>query len=178
MDARCTYRIIFVPSHEDFEVSKERMERAFALWYWEGYSHILLSGGKTAGADKPSEADAMKGWLLWRGVPSSAIITESGSLDSYQSVRESLALLYRTNMLVDSDLAVVSGVWHCRRLKPIFDWFGFRDVRYIPVEGADDNPFWEALKIGWTYADPSGRGWEVLKALSRFSLPPSRELNN
>ena len=72
-----------------------RVDRAVAFWEASGRAAVLVpSGGK--GPDEPiAEAEAMRRYLLERGVPEESILLEDRSRNTYQNMANSRALIER-----------------------------------------------------------------------------------
>ena len=70
-----------------------RVDRAIAFWEATGREAVLVpSGGQ--GADEPiAEAEAMRRYLLSRGVPDKSILVEDRSRNTYQNMEFSKALI-------------------------------------------------------------------------------------
>ncbi|HEV2412455.1 MAG TPA: YdcF family protein [Candidatus Saccharimonadales bacterium] len=87
---------------------------------------LLLSGGKTAGPDLPSEASAGRDYLMkeFSGIDGNDIITEEESMDTAQNAENCLPLLKRY-----SHIGLLSVGLHAVNAAVLY-------VRYgIPVEG-------------------------------------------
>ncbi len=82
------------------------------LLYRQGYAnYIIVSGGQGAG-ELISEAEAMKNYLIERGIDSDRIIIENRSTSTYEN------LAYSKEKMVEfalSDAIIVSNKFHLRR---------------------------------------------------------------
>ncbi|HEX9011665.1 MAG TPA: YdcF family protein [Holophagaceae bacterium] len=111
-------------------VFEARLAHAADLWRRELAPRILVAGGVT-GRAALSEAEAGRAWLLTRGVPASALLTEDQSqhtLENLFHVRETLrAEGWR-------DLLLVSDGLHLARAGALAEGLGLR-VRRSPAPG-------------------------------------------
>lgn len=83
------------------------------------FNKLILSGGFTSGKNLPSEAEAMKRFLLknYPQIPESAIILEEVSVDTKQNALEVKKILDKNNLKADALLTISP---HSRRANSIF----------------------------------------------------------
>jgi uncharacterized SAM-binding protein YcdF (DUF218 family) len=109
--------LALVFGHCDAEVSLRRARQA-AVFFHQGFvPRILLSGGGGATSGGPPEAERMACEILARGVPEEAILLEVRSRNTYENVKNSLALLRDAGVLPNvSAVMLVSCPWHMGRV--------------------------------------------------------------
>lgn len=94
---------------------KERLDKSFWLYQQAYVPRILVSGG--LGDGKPiSEAAAMKQYLLNKGVPAEAILTEDQSHDTYQNLLNSKQIMQQHQL---QSALIVSHEFHLARATDI-----------------------------------------------------------
>lgn len=97
---------------------------AAGLLFEAGFTNTLIfCGGKTAGKDFPSEAEAMKNFLKKKflNIPPSSIILEDKSLDTKQNVEFAKELIKNQKLI---KVAFLTSSAHIKRSKMLFKKFG------------------------------------------------------
>ncbi len=94
-----------------------------ALYYAEHHPHVtlILSGGQ--GPDELiSEAEAMKRYLVARGIPKSRLIVEKNSSSTYENI------LYSRDLLPSSTegVTIITSDYHLARARKIADKLGLQ----------------------------------------------------
>lgn len=90
---------------------KGRLQRAQKL-YMEGYaSYIIVSGGQGRG-EHISEAEAMKNFLVERGIDGDKIIMEDSSTSTYENLEYSKYVMDEMNF---KNAIIVSNEFHLKR---------------------------------------------------------------
>jgi uncharacterized SAM-binding protein YcdF (DUF218 family) len=94
-----------------------------ALEYAKQYPHVylILSGGQGAG-EHISEAEAMKRFLIEKGIQEERLLFEGSSTSTYEN------LLYSIEMIPDSveEITIISSDYHLARAKNIARSLGFQ----------------------------------------------------
>lgn len=115
--------------HADGSLSpwlKGRVDKAYELYKSGKVQMIFASGGIGTKEDGFSrEGDAMKYYLVERGVPDSAIIADNAGQNTYLTAKNFLA--WNTTHHYTSVIAV-SQYYHITRIKYIFHKLGFANV--------------------------------------------------
>jgi uncharacterized SAM-binding protein YcdF (DUF218 family) len=97
---------------------KERTNEGLRL-YKEGYgSYIIVSGGKGSGEDI-SEAQAMKSYLIFKGMDSSKIILEDKSSSTLENLTNSKEKMDANGF---KTAIIVSNKYHLKRASMIAKW--------------------------------------------------------
>jgi len=102
-------------------------------------AHVLVTGGHTAGADKASEGEVMRDWLLAQGVSRDRILVETNAGDTPDNATMGMPIVY--GLKADDDgvavapgqirtVSVITGLWHTRRGNVLID----EAARLIPVD--------------------------------------------
>jgi uncharacterized SAM-binding protein YcdF (DUF218 family) len=91
--------LALVFGHCDAAVSSRRARQAVSLHRQGLVPRLLCSGGGHATEDGTAEADLMAGAAFALGVPREAVLVETPSRNTYENVRNSLALLRDTGLL-------------------------------------------------------------------------------
>lgn len=102
---------------------KKRLDTAYEYSKDNEEITIIVSGGQGRGEDI-SEAEAMKAYLVERGIDSSRIIMEDKSVDTSENIRFSAKLI--DNM--EDGVCVVSNNFHIYRAKKLARGAGFKNV--------------------------------------------------
>lgn len=105
-----------------------------AYLYYEKNPNIVIvvTGGQGPQEDIP-EAQAMKGYLIQKGVPESQILTEEKSTSTEENFSFARAVLHRHGIEADMPVAFVTNVFHCYRAARYAENAGFTDVDAIPA---------------------------------------------
>lgn len=116
-----------------------RLEHALEL-YGDGVAEfVMVTGGKLP-ADRFTEAEAGRRYLVDRGVPESAILMENAGTTTYESLESASVVLLGEGL---DDVVLVSDSFHLKRSDLIADGMGL-DAR---VSAAPDS-----VVTGWTSA--------------------------
>lgn len=109
-----------------------------ALAYLNAYpdSIAVVSGCQGAGEDV-SEAEAMRVWLVDRGISDSRIVKEEQARSSYENLRNSLNIIQSLGGSTTGKIAVVSSEYHLYRIRLIARTLGFTAAC---VAGRTTNP--------------------------------------
>lgn len=98
-----------------------RLDKAAELFKRKHFNYIIVSGGiDSSGTD---EADAMKRYLIEKGVPEEALICDNLGNNSMLSARNSAAIMKERNF---QNLMLISQFYHISRLKLAFSKEGLR----------------------------------------------------
>ena len=91
-----------------------------ALDYLETYpdSLVIVSGGMGPG-ETVTEAEAMRGWLMRRGIDESRILMEDKAASTAQNLEYSFAMIRERGDEPDGHVAIVSSAYHLYRAKSI-----------------------------------------------------------
>ena len=117
-------------------VFRARLDHASDL-YREGVAPlVVVTGGKQAG-DRFTEAGAGADYLLAHGVPDAAILRETTSRNSWESLRASARFLFDRGV---RRVVLVSDPFHSLRIRLTADEIGFDAVtsptRTSPIQGS------------------------------------------
>lgn len=108
---------------------RARLDRAAQL-YQDGMAKaILVSGG--LGREGFEEADVMRAYLTARGFPDSAISSDRGGFDTYETARNAADFVRERNL---SSVVIVSDYYHLPRAKLAFARFGIPKVSAAPTQ--------------------------------------------
>lgn len=115
--------------------TRQRVDRAVALWNAQLAPMIVMTGGGTRAYDGgPGDAHFMAEYAVSLGVPRAAILTEPASHSTLQNA-------WLTGQLADVDkgrpIHLVTHRYHLPRAVASFRWGGFLDI--LPV-AADPTP--------------------------------------
>jgi uncharacterized SAM-binding protein YcdF (DUF218 family) len=100
---------------------------------------VMVTGGKLP-ADRFTEAEASRRYLVDRGVPESAILMENGGTTTYESLESASAILLDQGL---QEVVLVSDPFHLKRSDLIADGMGLD----ASVSAAPDS-----VVTGWTSA--------------------------
>jgi uncharacterized SAM-binding protein YcdF (DUF218 family) len=119
------------------DVFRARLDHAAALWREGIAPKIVVTGGKQPG-DRFTEAEAGAAYLHQRGVPDDAILRETTSRSSWESLAAAARFL-QTNQI--KEVTLVSDPFHMLRLRLIAEELGFdahtSPTRTSPISGID-----------------------------------------
>jgi uncharacterized SAM-binding protein YcdF (DUF218 family) len=119
------------------DVFRARLDHAAALWRQGIAPKIVVTGGKQPG-DRFTEAEAGAAYLHDLGVPDDAILRETTSRSSWESLAASARFLQKNGI---KEVTLVSDPFHMRRLELIADELGFdahtSPTRTSPITGID-----------------------------------------
>lgn len=107
-----------------------RLDKAIELYHDVGRLPIIVTGGPSYG-NACLEANAMKRYLRYKGIPSYKILRERTALNTYQNAYESVRLLQKKKW---DKVLIITSDFHVRRTNAIFSQY---DIQY-KVVGADN----------------------------------------
>lgn len=100
---------------------ESRLDKALELWRAGVAPVLAVTGGKKEG-DRFTEAEASRAWLIDRGVPESAILSEDIGTDTWESLT-ALSPVLRTAGV--RRVVAVTSPWHVARVVSSLDELGF-----------------------------------------------------
>jgi len=96
---------------------KERLDTAYTFWSRYPDSTLILSGGQGPG-EALTEAEAMRRYLLTRGVPENRILLEDRSTSTYENMLYTKEMLEKTEGgLGNKSFTIVTNDYHLFRSK-------------------------------------------------------------
>lgn len=101
-----------------------RLKKALEVYQLGETRKIVCSGGKSK--EGLWEAEAMRDWLLARGVPADAILVDNNGKDTYSTALEGKKLFAANGW---RKALIVSSVTHITRCKLAFRRFGIADLQ-------------------------------------------------
>ena len=114
-----------------------RLSNALAMYKQGRAPLIAVTGGKQEG-DRFTEADASRRWLRDRGVPASAIVSESTGSSTWQSLTNIAPVLRERNV---TSVIVSTSRWHVQRSVLSLRELGFTAIAAgvdgVPVSAGD-----------------------------------------
>lgn len=120
------------------DVFKARLDHAAELWKEGVAPTIVVTGGKQPG-DRFTEAGAGAEYLHELGVPDDAILRETTSRNSWESLAASARFLQERGI---REVTLVSDPFHSLRIKLIAEELGFdaktSPTRTSPITGVDE----------------------------------------
>lgn len=99
-----------------------RLDHAFALWEFGVAPTVIVTGGNQPG-DRFTEAESSRRYLVEKGVPDAAILSEDSGRSSWQSLR-SVVDISRSRGI--GRLILVSDPFHSLRIKLMVEELGLR----------------------------------------------------
>lgn len=130
-EEKCDYVIVLGAQVRGTRVSKSlarRLDAAYAYYQNNPETIIIVSGGQGKGEDI-SEAEAMKRYLVEKGVPEEKILKEDRSADTNENLRFSLELMEKENPKV----AIATNDFHIFRAIHLAKGKGLENVSGIPA---------------------------------------------
>jgi uncharacterized SAM-binding protein YcdF (DUF218 family) len=119
------------------DVFRARLDHAAALWRRGVAPRIVVTGGKEPG-DRFTEAEAGAVYLHRLGIPDDAILRETTSRSSWESLAASARFLQAKGV---DDVTLVSDPFHMLRIRLIAEELGFvahtSPTRTSPITGID-----------------------------------------
>ena len=97
-----------------------RLDHAITLWEADVAPVVMVTGGKQP-EDRFTEAEAGRRYLLDRGVPDQAILTENVGRTTYESLESAAEILLSADL---DDVVLVSDPYHMKRSQLIASGFG------------------------------------------------------
>ena len=140
-----------------------RLQQGLVLWKEGRAPLIALTGGKQSG-DRFTEAAAGRRWLVDRGVPAKAIVSEDVGQSTWQSLSQLAPVLREKNV---ETAIVVSSYWHVQRAELILRQLDFAAVA-SPVSGDSDSLTWNTKATGELLGISFGRlmGFDTLYSIT------------
>jgi uncharacterized SAM-binding protein YcdF (DUF218 family) len=130
-------------------VFEARLEHALTL-YREGLAPaIVVTGGKQPG-DAYTEAESAQGWLVERGVPESAILTENAGRSTWESIKGVPAVLPPDG----TSVLIVSDGFHLFRSELMFRKLGY--AAYSSPAPDDAIRPWSREELGYIVRETGG----------------------
>lgn len=103
-------------------VLRARLDHAIALWRQRKAPYILTTGG--AGGDPTfTEAEVGRSYLIDRGIPATAILTEKGGSTTMQSISAAAEIMNRMEL---KSCILVSDGYHIFRAKRMLQYRGIQ----------------------------------------------------
>lgn len=109
-----------------------RMNAAYDYFMQHPNILVVVSGGQGRFETIP-EADAMRKYLLDKGVPASQILTEPNSTSTAENFIFSKKLLTEKGIVESDGVVFVTNAFHCYRAKEIARRVGYANVRALPA---------------------------------------------
>lgn len=120
------------------KVFAARLDHALALYRKGAAPQIYVTGGSQPG-DRFTEATAGANYLIARGVPDSAIVRETTSRDSYESLAASARILRESGK---RSVVLVTDPFHAARVEATADELGLdasvSPTRTSPIRGGEE----------------------------------------
>ncbi len=116
-----------------------RLDHAVTLWEADVAPLVMVTGGKQP-ADRFTEAEASRRYLVDRGVPDDAILMEDIGRTTYESLESAARILAAAGL---DDVVLVSDPFHMKRSQLIASGFGL-DARVSATP--------TSVVTGWTSA--------------------------
>lgn len=113
-------------------VLARRLDAAYDYYLENPDAVIVVTGGQGPGEDIP-EAQAMKAYLVQKGVPAGQILEENKSTSTEENFRFARAILEANGFDAGAPVAYVSNAFHCYRAGKYAALAGFSDVRAVPA---------------------------------------------
>lgn len=99
------------------DITLARCGRALALWRTGKYNYLLVTGGKFLPPEIQNRpiADVMRDWFIQNGIHDEYIIVEDESVDTYENISFSLALLRERGLKANDEITVCTQMQHAWR---------------------------------------------------------------
>lgn len=104
-------------------VLAERLNQAISCWQLNTDARIIVTGGILRN-ENISEAQAMKEYLVERGVPSAAVILEDRALNTWQNLKNCAQIIHQQN-LQRVKVVVITSSFHVLRTRNYLHRLGF-----------------------------------------------------
>lgn len=111
-------------------VLASRLDAAYAYYEKNPAALFVVTGGQGPGEDIP-EAQAMKAYLVEKGIPADRILEEDKSVSTEENFRFAHQILIRHGLQPDSSIAYVTSGFHCYRAGKYAAKAGFQNARSI-----------------------------------------------
>jgi len=140
-----------------------RLQQGLVLWK-EGRAPLIALTDGTQSGDGFTEAAAGRRWLVVRGVPANAIVSEDVGQSTWQSLSQLAPVLRAENV---ETAIVVSSYWHVQRAELILRQLDFAAVA-SPVSGDSDSLTWNTKATGELLGISFGRlmGFDTLYSIT------------
>ena len=151
-DPGADYVIVMGAGVNGTEPSRSLTDRlTAALGYLNAYpDSVAIVSGCRGESEDVSEAEAMRVWLVNRGVSDSRIVKEEQARSSYENLRNSLNIIQSLGGNAAGKIAVVSSEYHLYRIRLLARALGFTPVC---VAGRTTNP---ALMVNYFIREAFG----------------------
>ena len=113
-------------------VLARRLDAAYSYYLENPDAVIVVTGGQGPGEDIP-EAQAMKAWLVEKGVPAEQILEEDKSTSTEENFRFARAILEESGFDAGAPVAYVTNAFHCYRAGKYAALAGFSDAHAVPA---------------------------------------------
>lgn len=105
---------------------KERLDYAIRLYEQGVYSRVIVTGGLDTPANKLTEAEGGRDYLVAHGVPADAIAMDKTSVDTYGNLRNAKAIMAEQGL---SSAVIVTHRYHGSRSADMAKKLGFAPVQ-------------------------------------------------
>lgn len=100
---------------------RDRLEKAIQVYRRDPTPPIMIPSGGQGSDETISEAEAMKQYLLGRGIPEEDVVTEALSVSTYENIRNSKAIIdgrpgRKYTALITSNYHVYRALRYCRSM--------------------------------------------------------------
>jgi len=140
-----------------------RCEHALELWRTGEYDYLVTSGGIFHPPNVQSvPAGTLMGlWFLEHGVPERQILCEDTSLDTYENIAHSIAMLKALDVWPSCQITVVTQWQHAIRFFITFLWAWWKPTRLCSLDQPITWGTWlqEWVLIAYHILDRKGTGW-------------------
>lgn len=125
-----------------------RLDTAYD-WYMEDTSRIIVTSGGQGADEVIAEGEAMRNYLIAKGVPEDKVYAECNSKTTYENFKYSLDILKNNKEYEDSTIVIITNNFHCFRASGYAKEVGFSSVKTLaaptPVFGIIPNYLREGL---------------------------------
>ena len=111
---------------------KCRLDAAYAYWMDHPETLLVVTGGQGPGETVP-EGQAMKQYLVERGVPAEQILAECASTSTEENFAFSRPLLAERGISAGDPVVLATNAFHCYRAGKYAAMAGFTDVDKLPA---------------------------------------------
>lgn len=111
-------------------VLASRLDAAYAYHQKNPDAVLVVTGGQGPGEDIP-ESQAMKAYLIEKGIPAEQILEENKSVSTEENFRFAHQILTEYGMEPDAAIAYVTSGFHCYRAGKYALKAGFADARSV-----------------------------------------------
>ncbi len=113
-------------------VLERRLTAAYDYYLKNPDVIVVVTGGQGPEEDIP-EAQAMKAWLVQKGVPAGQILEEDKSTSTEENFRFARTILEEHGFDAGAPVAYVTNAFHCYRAGRYAALVGFSDARAVPA---------------------------------------------